>query len=125
MSSLRKSTEIFSRATLKAVKPVVVYADPDLTQEIEHIDWQMIPPGESTSRTVYILSRSNVDITLSMTTKYWVPLVSADFISLSWDGEGKVLSPGQSVSAVLTLTVSPDIREITEFGFTITITGSG
>jgi len=108
---------------MKSVKPVVVYSDAELTQEIENVEWQMIAPGEVKTRTVYILSRSNIDINLSMTTKHWLPLVSADFISLSWDKEGQVLSPKQSIEAVLTLTVSPDIQDIAEFGFVITITG--
>jgi hypothetical protein len=59
-----------------------------------------------------------------MATSGWNPANANGPISITWDKEGTKLSPGQSTAAVLTLTVSPTITDITSFNVQITITGT-
>jgi len=55
----------------------------------------------------------------------WNPLVAGTYMSITWNKEGSTLGVGQSTAAILTLTVSPTVTGITNFGNTITISGTG
>lgn len=123
---LQKSVTIPAGGRMKAIG-VEVYWDANLTQAVTYVDWGLLEPGQVKPITVYVLStgRSNIDVTLSMTTANWTPIEAASFISLSWDRKGYILAPDQSVEAVLTLTVSSAIQDIDTFNFEIIITGSG
>jgi len=50
--------------------------------------------------------------------------LASSYITLDWDRDDYVLSSGESVQAVLTLSVSSSITGITSFSFDIVITGT-
>jgi hypothetical protein len=103
---------------------VGVYWENTCVNEVTAIDWGLVEPGASVNVTVYILNDGTVPMTLNMTTDNWDPAAASPDITLSWNCEGSSVS-AQSVSqAVLTLSVSPSISNVSSFSFDITITGS-
>jgi len=111
-------------ATIKTVG-VGVYKDVNFTVSVTQIDWGVLEPGTTKNHTVYLRNESNVPISLNMTTQNWNPPAAEQFISVSWDQEGKTLEPNQVVSVIFTLSVSADISGVTSFSFEIVIIGSG
>jgi hypothetical protein len=103
---------------------VGVYWDSDCTNNVTHIDWAFIEPGKNTSITVYISNGGTLPLKLNMTTEYWSPASAVNGIFLTWNREDYVLNADSTVQAVLTLSVSPDISDITSFSFDIIITGT-
>ena len=104
---------------------VGVFADSACTQNLTAVSWGSVYPGESVNRTIYVKNTGNAPITLSMATSGWSPAAANGPISIVWDREGVSLSPGLSISATLTLGVSPSVSGITDFGVNIVVTGSG
>ncbi|MCW4024095.1 MAG: hypothetical protein NWF01_03555 [Candidatus Bathyarchaeota archaeon] len=103
---------------------VAVYNDQACTQKCTSIDWDTIAAGGSASKTVYIKNTGGVPITLSMNCTDWTPEAAAGPMTLGWNRENTALTAGQSISATISLNVSPIIdSSITNFSFNIIITG--
>ena len=111
-------------ATIKTVG-VGVYKDVNFTVSVTQIDWGVLEPGTTKNFTAYLRNESNVPISLNMTTQNWNHPEAEQFISVSWDQEGKMLEPNQVVSVTFTLSVSADVTGVTSFSFEIVIIGSG
>lgn len=82
-------------------------------------------PSQNKTVLCYIKNEANVPSTLSLYTENWHPSNASTWISLSWNLEGVVANVSEVLEAQLTLTVSPDIGNITTFSFDIVISGSG
>jgi hypothetical protein len=118
------SQTIPNTGNVKAVG-VGVYSDSACTQEVQLIQWGILDPGESSDKTVYIRNEGNVAVVLNMATENWDPALASTYITLGWNLEqGYVLSHGQSVETVLTLSVSSSISGVESFTFDIIITGT-
>ena len=120
---LSASTTISNTGNVKTVG-VGVYWDSSCSQEVSLIEWGSLDPGETSSVTVYVRNEGSVAVVLSMTTENWDPTLASSYITLDWDRDDYVLSSGESVQAVLTLSVSSSITGITSFSFDIVITGT-
>ncbi|MCK4474870.1 hypothetical protein KAU30_03415 [Candidatus Bathyarchaeota archaeon] len=103
---------------------VGVYWDGDCTDNVTSVDWGLLEPGATSNVTVYIQNEGNIPVVLNMTTDNWNPSSASDHITLTWDSEDYVLDSDSVVQAVLTLSVSSDISEVTSFGFDIIISGT-
>ena len=103
---------------------VGVYWDGGCTNEVSSIDWGALDPGATTDVTVYVKNEGSIAVVLSMTTDNWNPASASSYMTLSWNRENYLLNSGSVVSAVLTLSVSSSVSEITNFSFDITITGT-
>jgi hypothetical protein len=104
---------------------VEVYWNSACSNPTSSIDFGLIEPGDQKSFTLYLKNEGNSDLTLSMTSKDWNPVDAGNYMSLSWDREGVQLSPSQVISCVLTLSVSESIQDISTYGVTVTISGTG
>ena len=104
---------------------VGVFADSGCTQNLTSVSWGSVYPGDSVSRTIYVKNTGNAAISLSMALSGWNPAVANGPLSIVWDREGVSLNPGLSISATLTLNVSPSVSGIADFGVNIIVTGSG
>ncbi len=102
-----------------------VYADASCTVNLTAIDWGSLYPGDSASRTVYVKNSGNTAIVLAMTTNGWTPVIAEGQLSVSWDKEGASLGSGESTAAVLTLSVSASVHDVTSFSVYVVISGSG
>lgn len=123
---------------------VKAYWDPDLQNLSTEINWGILYPGSSNSVTLYLQSISNVPTRLRLTTANWTyidndnvvvagPSNSTSYMSLTWDYQGQVLNPNQTLQATLTLTAetSPGLNvllmdsNVTQFAFDISIQTTG
>ncbi len=103
---------------------VNVYSDADGQTAISNIDWGTLSPGGIVRRTVYVKNTGNENTTLSMTVSNWTPATASEVLPLSWDRQNYILPPGETVKAVITLTVAVDPGNLTSFSFTLTIAGT-
>ena len=99
-----------------------------------YIDWGELSLGASKTASFYVRSNSNVDVELELNVANWAPAGIQDFIGISWDYDGSLLSPGQES---LLITVSLDVSSssefinfivdnaVTSFGFDMTVYASG
>ncbi len=120
---LTSSQSVQSSGTITAVN-VGVYSDSACTQNLTSVDWGILPPGNSTSKTIYVKNTGTIPVTLSMTTSSWVPSNAGTYLTLTWNRANYVLNPSTSVSATLTLTASSSAGALTTFSFNIIITGT-
>ena len=114
-----------STGTIASSPNIGVYADSACTAAITSVSWGSTAPGGTTTQTVYVKNTGTVSMTLSMIASNWNPLVAGTYMTITWNKEGSTLAVGQSTAAILTLTVSPTVTGITNFGNTITISGTG
>jgi hypothetical protein len=119
---LSNSRTIQSSGTVKAVN-IGVYWDSSCTNATSTIVWGMLAPGDSKNFTVYLRNEGNVALRSNLTVQSWVPTNSSTYIGLAWNAENQTIAAGSVVPAVLTLSVSPSITGITDFSFTIVMTG--
>ena len=115
------SQKIPNTGNVKAIG-VGVYWNSACTSNVTSIDWNSLEPGASANRTLYIKNKGNTRITLNMTADNWSTGAYGK-ITLSWNCEDNLLDPSFVVPAILTLSVSSTISEVTSFSFDITITG--
>jgi hypothetical protein len=101
---------------------VGIYWDQACTNKTLSLKWENINAGSANILTVYIRNEFNSAASLWLGTSKWTPSTSSDYISLNWNYSGQVLSIDQVIPLKLTLTVSPTIREITDFSFNTIIT---
>jgi hypothetical protein len=121
--ALVSSQTVPSGGTITAVN-VGVYSNSQCTTNCTSIDWGMLSPGGSTTRTIYIKNTGTVPVTLSMATANWSPSNANNYLTVTWNRANNVLAAGSSVSATLTLTASSSAGSITNFSFDIVITGT-
>jgi hypothetical protein len=98
-----------------------------------HIDWGELDLGVSKNVSFYVLSNSNVNVTLGLNVTNWLPAGIDKYITISWDYNGTVLSPKREPILVTVNLKIPASKEfidflmnnsITTFGFDITIYAS-
>jgi hypothetical protein len=112
-----------STGTITTVN-VGVYSDVGCTQNLTSINWGTLYPGNATTRTIYVKNTGTIPVTLSMTTGSWAPTYANSYLTLTWTRGGTVLNAGQSISAVLTLSVASSTGNLTDFSFNIIVTGT-
>jgi len=124
LASVQTSRTLSNAGTVKAFG-VGVYSEPACINSVTSINWGTLEPGQKVNKTVYIKNTSNVPVTLSMITQNWNPSNASNYITCTWNSEGKSLNENQVTPAVLTLSVGNNIAGITDFSFNIVIVGSG
>jgi hypothetical protein len=103
---------------------VGVYTDSSCTTNCTSISWGSLSPGDSTSRTVYVLNTGTLPVTLTMDTDNWLPTNAVNYLTVTWNRQNHVLNAGQSVSATITLSADSDTGDLASFSFNIIITGA-
>jgi hypothetical protein len=101
-----------------------------------YIDWGALTLGASKNATFYVRSNSNVDVELGLNVTNWTPAGIQDYITLSWDYNGTLLSSGPDQEPLM-VTANLDVsssgkfidfivaNEVTAFGFDMTVYASG
>jgi hypothetical protein len=103
---------------------VGVYWDSSCNNAVLSIDWGALEPGATVEKTIYIKNEGSIAVVLGMTTDNWNPASASSYMTLSWNRENYQLNSGSVIQAVLTLTVSSGVSQITNFSFDITVTGT-
>ena len=102
-----------------------LYSDSNCTLSLSTIDWGTITPGNNQTRTVYVKNTgTGTSLTLSISASSWNPSNANGPITISWDQGGTRLTPGQSTVAVIKLTSSSSIVDVSNFSVQILITGT-
>ena len=102
---------------------VDVFWDPECGSCVSEIDWGTLEPGDSKNVSVYVKNTGNTALILSLNATDWAPATSETYIAVAWDAEGAHLSVGGVVKVSITLSVSASVSGITDFQFSIVITG--
>ena len=123
LGALTATRTISSSGSITAVG-VGVYSNSGCTTALSAISWGTLNPGNVTTYTMYVKNTGDVSETLNMTVSGWSPSSASSYIKLTWNQEKSVLTADQIVAAVLTLSVSSSISNVTSFSFSITITGT-
>jgi len=101
---------------------VGVYWDKGCTNLVSWIDWGTVEPGEKVDKMVYVRNEENYTATLFLATKNWDPVNASDYISLGWNYSGESIRPNEVLQINLTLSITPNIKGITNYSFEINIT---
>jgi hypothetical protein len=123
VASLSRSQSLNSYGSIVAVN-LGVYQDSACTVNATNIDWGVLDPGSSVTRSLYVKNTGNVAETLSMTVSSWSPSIAGSYLAVAWDRQGAVLSAGQVVQATFTLTVSANVIGFTDFSNVLVVSGT-
>ncbi|HUK84319.1 MAG TPA: hypothetical protein VLU95_00505 [Candidatus Acidoferrum sp.] len=124
-AALSTNKTVLSAGGVNVTANLGVYSDSAFQNNLTSINWGSPTPGTNVTKTIYIKNTgSGVSLALSMVPTGWVPTTANGPITLTWDQEGTRLLPGQSTAAVLTLVVSPNVVDITNFTVSISISGT-
>jgi hypothetical protein len=123
--ALSTSSNLPSAGTVSTSATLGVYSNSACTTSLTSLSWGTPTPGSVVTQTIYIKNTSTgLSLTLTMTTNSWSPASANGPITITWNQQNADLAPGQSVTAVLTLTVSSSISDINSFNVNICITGT-
>jgi hypothetical protein len=86
-----------------------------------YIDWGELYLGVSKNVSLYVQSTSNFDVVLGLNMTNWMPAGIEDYITILWDYNGTVLSPGHKP---LLVTLNLEVSSSKEFVSDITIYAS-
>ena len=119
------SMTLSSTTSVSAVESNIgVYWDSNCIKMVDEIKWGILEPRSLKTITVYVRNE-NEPLFLFMSTKNWDPYTASKYIELGWDWPvGLRLNSGEVLPIVLTLSISPYIKGISDFSFDIVITGS-
>ncbi len=78
-------------------------------------------PGATKNFDIYVRNECNESVVLDLTAENWLPLISEQDISLSWDYPRCPICKNQVRAINLALSVSPEIQRVTSFSFDIVI----
>ena len=109
--------------TINAVN-LGVYSDSACTQTCSALNVGALNPGGTGTQTIYIKNTGNVAETLTMTANNWNPTNATTSLTLTWNQQNTGLPAGQSIQAVITLTVASNCGSMTTFSCSVTITGT-
>ena len=118
-----------------SVKGLVIYGgDTEAEGNKVYIDWGELTLGASKNASFYVLSNSNVNVTLGLNVTDWLPTGIDDYIKISWNYDGTVLTPDRRpllVTVNLNVASSKEFidflvdNSVTSFGFDMTVYASG
>jgi hypothetical protein len=123
LALLQTSKTVPSSGTISAFK-VGVYANSGLSDPISKINWTAVNPGDTTTQTIYVKNEAGaLTLSLSMTPEAWsaTPTNQSAVAYITWDQQDTDLTPGQSVTAILTLQVLNNTETQTGLSFDVNI----
>lgn len=96
-----------------------IYWDLGCTQGVDSISWGTLYVGSSRTVSMHIRNEGEATIRLSLTTTDWQPAEASQVLSLEWNYDGRKLYPDEVMPIALKLSLSPDPKGLTSFGFNI------
>jgi len=123
-SGVLVTSESVRTSGILATANLGVYSDSACTQSLSAIDWGLVTPGATVSRTVYVKNLGTAQVTLSLSASSWNPAAANGPVSMSWNRQEAALTSGQVTSATLMLSVSSGVSGFTSFSVDAVITGT-
>jgi hypothetical protein len=99
-----------------------VYTDLAATKNCTNIDWGVTYPGATITRSGYLRNNGNIPMNISLAVGPFVPSEASQYLSVSWDGQYKIIQPGSIVPITVTLATSA-LTPLSTFSFTIRVDG--
>jgi len=119
---IERLSRIRNVGTIRTVG-VEVYADEVLSTVLTEIGWGTLNPGEVRSVEAWVKNTGNDAQKLVMWTENWNPAAAFDSITLTWDYGDSWIAANASFPVVFTLSVEPNITDVTSFSFDIWVKG--
>jgi hypothetical protein len=123
LAVIQPSRTVSHNGTIETLN-VGVFQDSACTQALSALNWGTLKPGTSANRTIYVKNTGNAAVTLNMTVTTWNPSAAASYITLTWDRQSFILTQGNSVPALLVLSISSNVNGFTDFNCTTIIAGN-
>ena len=101
-----------------------VYSDSACTKPLTSIQWGELSPGQSATKQIYVKNTQSVLLVLRLSTNKWTPINANGPLTLTWNRQNTLLSPGQSIGATITLTTSLNATGISSFTVQILLSGT-
>lgn len=98
-----------------------VYWDANCTIDVDDIDWGIMEPGENKTLETYLRNKGNVKIFLSILPADWSSPEVEELMSFSTSYQGQPVGARETIPLNLTLHLSPAVRDVDTFGFSIII----
>ncbi len=125
-AAVNVTTNINSSGSIAVSSNIGVYSDSTCAVPLTSINWGSPSPGGAITQTVYIKNTQGATpLTLSLSASNWSPTSANGPLTVTWNQQGTVLAPGNSVAAIITLSVSSSVSGISTFSVQISISGSG
>ena len=93
--------------------------------QVASIDWGILEPSFCATKTVYVKSLSNVDVTLHVYADNWNPPECEQYMALTANPNNVAVQPDEVVQVSLTQSVAQNVAGIATFSFDIVFLGSG
>lgn len=103
---------------------LAIYTDAAATINCTNINWGVLNPGDTATKTIFIKNTGTAQTTLSLAASSWSPASASAVLTLTWNKEGATLAAGQIVPATLTLQVAQDTGDLSSFSLNIVVSGS-
>lgn len=125
LALIQSTKTIPSNGTIAGVN-VNVYTDASYTTLFTgNLTWGTLSNGTTTTHPIYIKNDGkSLSMKLSLGNNSWSPSGADTYMNLTWDQEGTILAPSGTVTATLSMWVSPTYTTGTDFGVNIVITGT-
>ncbi len=125
LSAVTSSKSVASSGTITTSPNLGVFSDSACTINMTAINWGSVEAGGTITQTVYVKNVGTGTMTLSLTVSNWSPTSASTYLTISWNQQGTQLAAGQSVAAIITLTISSQVTGFTTFSNSIAISGTG
>jgi hypothetical protein len=93
------------------------------SQSVSHIDWGRLSPGQVRDVVVYVRNEGNETFVLVLTPLNWNPENASHYLSLALNCEDTKIEAGHVAQVTLSLSVSPSITGVYDFGFDMVLEG--
>jgi hypothetical protein len=125
LAAINVSQNVTSNGSISTSPNIGVFSDSGCSANMTSVNWGSVAAGSSVTRTFYVKNTGTGSLSLSLAANSWIPSGAGNYITVSWNQQGATLDAGQSVGAIVTLTVTSGITGITSFSNSIVISGSG
>ena len=110
-------------SAVEASQNLGIYGDSKCISKVNSIKWGVMSPGQSKKTVVYVRNEGSSPILLSLSTGDYNPTNASTYISFSWDCADRKLDANQTVKITQNLQISPRIKGINNFSFSLIFTG--
>jgi hypothetical protein len=118
-----QSSQQVSNSGVMASTGLGVYSNSAATKNCTTIDWGITYPGSTVARYGYLKNLGNIPMNVSLVASAFAPPEAAQYLSVSWDAQYKIIQPNDILPMTLTLAVSPNSGSLSSFSFNIQVIG--
>lgn len=100
------------------------YWDVGCSARVSSIDWGNMTPSQTKNITFYIRNDGSTTIFLSGIDKNWNPTTAEGYVRFVFGSADQIVQASEVKKVTCSLTISPEITNITNFSFTVLLQGT-